>query len=267
MILSERYRTAFIHIPKCGGSSVRAALQIYHDSGAWPHNNAADHPDLGWTQFNHVPLAVLKQYFPDAFERVESFESFAISRDPLARFRSACAQRARQHLGFNIEDVSDARVRGMVDEVIAHLSRADGFPAVEFVHFTRQRDFVDLGGERIVKNVFPLERLDDFFAAISVHLEGDVRPQSRKRATYGYRSPVLRAVVPPLARATRRWMPKAAYQRVRSRVHGVVKRSYGEAGSKVFESDEVRDFASEFYAGDAELHRQALAERRAGHGA
>ena len=51
MILSDRYRFVFIHVPKCAGTSVRAAVAPYHDADSRFLKGVELHPDLGEIDF------------------------------------------------------------------------------------------------------------------------------------------------------------------------------------------------------------------------
>lgn len=93
MIINHQHRLVFIHIPKCGGTSVRNTLRHLHEGDAiWDVVGRQPHPALGVIAYNHLPLKSIKDHFPKLYEDISNYESFAIVRDPKIRFISSVSE-------------------------------------------------------------------------------------------------------------------------------------------------------------------------------
>jgi Sulfotransferase family len=157
VIISDAHRFAFVHIPKCAGSSIRQQLDrldSYHGAFSRP----GVHPVLGPIHYAHLPLAELQSCFPEQFDKILRFECFAIIREPGARFVSALLQHLQEFREVGTEMLSKDFV---LSEALAFIGRAAGATACrspQLVHFAPQNRFTHLDGERIVQNLF---RFDD----------------------------------------------------------------------------------------------------------
>ncbi|MEM1128011.1 MAG: sulfotransferase family 2 domain-containing protein [Bacteroidota bacterium] len=136
----------FIHVPKCGGTSVGRALGRRHTP--------------------HVPAAAFQALTPALFERARSF---AIVRDPLERllsifrhfghsiFASAEEQRRYVDLGLKADPQAAAR-RYLTDP--AFRRRLMGGTNAGRVGFTvSQADYLSYHGRCLVKTLFTLDQM------------------------------------------------------------------------------------------------------------
>ena len=73
-------RIAFIHIPKVAGTSIE---ELFKNNG-WEMEFHARHYDPYTPSPQHLTYESLKEFVPD----LDSLESFAVVRDPMARIRS-----------------------------------------------------------------------------------------------------------------------------------------------------------------------------------
>jgi hypothetical protein len=160
----ELNRVAFIHVPKCGGTSVTDQLKGLKN---WKWDQGLfRHPQLGLIALAHIPLRFLRTYYPEEFVKLVEFESFALVRDPHERFASAVFERLDWYGGVNRLRVTIEQALDEARRVIKWLEQNDTFCDAEYIHFCRQIDFVSLDGARIVKNIYPLEGM----AAFARHL-------------------------------------------------------------------------------------------------
>ncbi len=151
MVISDKYKFAFIHIPKCAGSSVRRANE-YEEDPFWDRK-FYDHPKLGKLHFTHLPLCILETYYPDTYERVLDYESFAIVREPMERFRSAVTQYCKTIEGYKSQDVSPELVRDTALQIIDYLQENPRSLDWRYIHFMPQSEYIYLRGIRVVKHV------------------------------------------------------------------------------------------------------------------
>lgn len=112
----------------------------------------------------HLPLSLLKAYFPEYFERLTSHFVFMFVRDPYARAISAFNE-ARSRIvseadpaGETVEN-RDAYVAALND-FIGRLTpeKLDGW-GTDYSHFIRQRDMAYLGAKLMVDCVMQSENL------------------------------------------------------------------------------------------------------------
>jgi Sulfotransferase family len=200
MIISDQHRFAFVHIPKCAGTSVRKALRPIDETiGKFDH--IAEHPELGPIHYGHITLSDLARHFPDHYAKVCAFRSMAIVRHPIDRFFSAIFQRLREFKGFEQSQISPVVVAAEAEALARHLSTAGKRLDLEYVHFNRQSDYVFNDGERIVGEVFALDRLADASAFIEACTGVRLAPDERENRTAALRmgslQPVVRALRAP----------------------------------------------------------------------
>lgn len=175
MLLSEELKFAFIHVPKCGGTSLRQ----YFRAMPGIHNPLAE--IRGQIPFptdpNHVQMAVLRDHAPDLLDRIAACTSYAVLRDPVSRFPSALAQHCKMFREQGMDEMSLSDLRRVTDEAIAHLQSGEVVRDRRYIHFERQTAFTHLDGVQVVTRLF---RLDN-----QAGLADDVAE------TTGYRAPAL----------------------------------------------------------------------------
>lgn len=252
MLISDEHGFAFIHIPKCAGTSVRAQLSPFAD---FVMKGGGEHPALGWVDRAHVPLFALREHFPEAWDRLQGKRSFAVVRDPRKRFRSSLMQHASFYLNKNLDEASEEEVARNADEVISRLRAADRLLPSELVHFQRQSDYIYLDGEKFVDEVAPLEKIGRLYAGLSGMIGQDLDPNKRRNQRVPLR---YKGLAGPLYKANdlaRDLLPSGLYHRLKSAALPIVSKS-PDAGPVAEEalSPAVEAFVTEFYADDLRLY-------------
>ncbi|PWE32901.1 hypothetical protein DDZ14_07350 [Maritimibacter sp. 55A14] len=258
MIVSDRFGFIFIHIPKCAGTSVRRALEDFHDGAPHFVESLGHHPAHGELDFTHLPLNLLAEIDPDVFAKLRSYATFAIVRDPMQRFQSAMAQRAKMYLKSEIAQLGEADIAAELDRVMSYLRSVPQVTAPEFIHFSRQSDFVFMDGERLVQTIFPVERLDDLAAAIGDTIGGTELAFGHANQTTVFRYPHLRQIAQTGSQQAKRLMPEPLHRWVRKSARRMMMKPKAQALLPAFDTAGVRDFVAEYYASDYDLHRGAL---------
>lgn len=258
MILSDRYRFVFIHIPKCAGTSIRNAVMPFHDADERFLKTVERHPELGEIDFRHLPLSLLREMDPEAFQKLENYESYALLRDPFQRFRSAMAQRAKMYLGREFAQLDDADIRGEIDKVIAYLQSEPAVIAPEYIHFARQSEFVEIDGRRVVRNLYPVERMETFVADLARHIGTDTLEVGHANRTTVFRYPQLGRLMYAGSALARRILPGPVHEKLRVSARKVFMKPGVSSKPSVFDEPDIRNFVKQYYAADAVLHRKAL---------
>lgn len=263
MIIDDAHRAAFVHIPKCGGTSV--SLQFSElDSYAGAFRRKGVHPALGSIHYAHIPLAHLEQHYPDEFEKIATYQSFALVRDPHDRFASATFQRLEEFGGasrLNVTsklDITSKQALGEAREVIRWLADRDTFCDLEYIHFSRQIDYVELRGQRIVDHVFPLENISDMAAALEAFCGIRFDPERRENTNFASNNRLLAMlhVAKPIYSRLTSW-------EFRKRVVGTLRRWNMHGPDSLYaelrQDPEVSSFVGDYYAMDFALYRSAKA--------
>ena len=158
MIILDELEFVYVHIPKCGGTSVKLANS----------NLELTSVDNGHDQMsNHVPLAHIKATDQELFKKICKYESFAHVRDPVARFRSALFEHSRNFLQLSSSDCDDASLLRLAYSLVDVLENTD-FPYPEkYEHFTPQHSYIEVDGECIIKHIRVIgdfRKINEFFA-------------------------------------------------------------------------------------------------------
>ena len=264
MIISDRFRFVFVHIPKCGGTSVRSALARFDErEHVYFSRGRSNHSQLGFLDYHHIPLALLRDYFEEDFECVQSYASFALARDPFARFPASLSERLIWQ-GRNLHDLTSREVAREADEVIERLSSPSlNLPVTEpdFIHFAKQVDYVDLDGQRVIDNIYPIEQLPDMLRRIGELAGAALENPQRKNERLLYNSKILHRADDLAQRIIVSSVPRCIWKPVFSLVKrhllefgALSKWSHRHAGA--FRSAKVHRFVAEFYADDVRLYEE-----------
>ncbi|GAM04472.1 hypothetical protein [Novosphingobium sp. MBES04] len=273
MLYVEEADLAFIHVPKNAGQSIRRAI-----GGCGRLSYAAMARDLGVdeptaeglmeepvtglsgidtaVQPEHVPLPFLKLAFPHSFERLQAAKSFIMVRPPRDRFLSALLQRIREYGGAAALRVDDPLVAQEARRICDWLEGRGPFCDMPYIHFSRQIDYAEIAGERIVSALFPLERTDALVAWVKreTGLELDVAHDHARREPKAWASslqPAVRFIGRNLLPKTLKkaiyplWMNSAAFANAASRYDAVRL------------DPDVERFIADYYAPDAALYAEA----------
>ena len=270
MIISDAYRFAFLHIPKCAGSNVRQALEQYDErykSLSAGLERYADskyifrpHGAEPFVDLPHLTLAQLQRHFPEEFFRITNYRSFAILRDPHERLMSSVSQRLRQYHGVLVQDLSDADMRQHLTRILGQVAGLFGESAqlpFDFIHFQPQSSYVEHDGQTLVDHPVAITRLDVLHRLLSEQLAdagNALEPfhLQRTNPTIAYRNPSLQVLARRFAgplNAVRRLLPESLKAAVRPALYSGDGNVFADFGR----SDEVRNFINRHYARDLEL--------------
>lgn len=264
MIISDRYRFAFVHIPKCAGTYVRNKLNPFDDTAGYFFRRVDRHPNLGLCDYQHIPLRELQQYFPSEFERISTYSAFAVLRNPFDRFPSSIAQRLREYKGLPFHTLSRVDLQSEVEGTINFLSKQDNIMDATYIYLARQSDYVELGGARVIHNLYSLRHVDVMLRhislligtellgmdSVSVTNQTDVYRNEGMRRMFEALRPILRGPVLSL-------LPDSVKKRFRTVLYKPSKQNI----PAVFKSTAIRSFVREYYRRDFEIY-ESIANNR-----
>lgn len=273
MIICNRHRFVFVHIPKCAGTSVRQPLAEFNEWRSAGPPWLVEHQELWLLDYGHIPLFTLRHYLNSDFDKVSGYWSFAVVRDPFDRFPSSVSQRLKMYGGGAIQNQTTKNIKAEIQRSIDFLSRQPRhqhqLPA-EYIHFQKQVDYVYLDGVQIVDSLYMVDEIGRLLQDVSVRtgvdflVEDDGGPKARQaNRSMVYRNESVRRLVDtsrPFARLIYRAFPKAAQQRLKSMIY-VHRNSRLDS---LFSSEYVTDFIKDYYHEDVMLFhavREARTER------
>jgi hypothetical protein len=254
MIISDRYKFAFIHIPKCGGTTVKHSLAGLDDR-AGLYSMVHYHEALGYIDFTHLPLSVMKNHFAYDYDCVRKYRSFALCRDPTDRFLSALLQRIVLYGSGRREILSRKEIIRQLEEVISYLSNNPLYTIDDYryIYFERQCRYVCLDGERIVDRVFRLNELDRLYEELRSYTGIQLTAESRKNQSLYARNAAVRFLAGKVWPIGRALLPDDGVATLRHRFRRYIYVPAQEQLRDIVRSQEIQDFIQEYYARDLEL--------------
>lgn len=172
-MISHHHRTVFVHIPKCGGQSIEQAfladLGLNWETRAPLLLRPNGDPRIGPPRLGHLLARDYARYHYISVELFQSYYSFSILRDPVARTLSFFNYMKLQDSHRQPIDFDTFLFKWLPKQL--ELSAADAVQqnsaSSSFFFVRPQVDFItDVDGTVMVKDLFLLEHIDSAFPAI-----------------------------------------------------------------------------------------------------
>ena len=224
MIISDEHSFAFIHIPKCGGTEIKSSLKKY-DSYLGFFDGNIDILGSETVDFTHLPMKIIEANFPDLFNKILNYESYAIIRDPVKRFSSGINQYVKSEFGRGIHDFTVPEINNIIDSIIFKLDARKINLDPTLIYFEPQVSFIYIDGIRVVKNIFPIQHMDNLIKDMQenhdvVFESGGVRPKNSSLNYRGSFTRHLAKLIPLGARSSvRRLLPIRLMNLIRSIIY------------------------------------------------
>lgn len=271
MIISDRHRFTFIHIPKCAGTSVRRLLEEFDSYEGAFTGRVDSHPALGQLDYVHIPLFTLRDYFPKEFSVIQNSWSFAVMRDPFARFASSVSQRLKMYGNRPIQKCSSDEVRRVIDESIEYLisqPRNEYLLPPEYIHFQKQVDYIQLNGELVVDRIYLVDEVEILLGDLEQVVGKDLlEPEAlgvqgaKANVSVVYRNDLVRYAIEHMRPVTTR-LGKILPERTKQRIREGIYIPRDKRMRDLFAQDYVRAFISNYYEDDIRLFEQVRKHRQ-----
>ena len=269
LIVCDEHKFVFVHIPKCAGTSIRKSLESRCRFDP-RFIGVEEHPELGKLDVTHIPLSILRKYFAETYQKVRTYDSFAVVRDPCERFPSSLFQRLKMYGEKPVETMSRKEFAQAVDATIARLANhsADEVLPYDYIHFQEQKTYVVDQGVQVVETLFPLESVSELFEHVGRIIGGvegaeGTTGNSHENRSEHFKTDFIGNIAAPLlplySRSIKQWLPRG-FRNLLSRMFLV---DQNTKFRDVFESTHVRQFVNEFYAEDFALFDQVMSQRAA----
>jgi len=253
MLLSTEFDFAFVHIPKCGGTSLRDSFRNMPGL----HNPLTDARSAipFETDPNHVQLCVLRDHAPGLLAHLEACTSYAVLRDPVERFPSALAQHCKMFQGTDLGDLSIPEIRELTEAAIAYLRSEDPVRDRRYIHFERQVRFTHLDGRRVVDRLFRLNDQAALVADVAATTGYRAPSLNESNAAANFRSATLQKIrlgfPRPIKRLVRDHMPLAGKRAIDQLFF---RPSLTQDRLEAILTPDVRNFIADHYAEDFKIH-------------
>ncbi len=257
MIISHKHHIVFLHIPKCGGTSIRNVLKPLHDDDPiWDVVGWRPHPILGRIGYGHLPLYALREHFPLIFQCISKYSCFAIVRDPKRRFVSSLSEYTRVVRKIDTAALELGHFIAAAEEVCGYLGENTKISDHSYIHFEKQVNYIRLDGEIIVDNLYHIRDIQLMIRDISL-LSGEklrqeevtVLNQSRMIKS-GSAKYVIDRLRPNLGRLLKGVMPLSMHRFITDSLYTPVK------GNDIWDAlpRSVKNFVLEYYVEDQSIH-------------
>lgn len=261
MIISENFNIAFVHIPKCAGTTLRFQLRRIDTTGNffWQRKAA---PDGTLLDHHHLTLAQLADHYPESFAKLQKAESFALIRNPAERFASATMQYMRSVRGLSLDRLTLDGI-GQEMRALARRFNAHGPPVDDprMVHFTPQTAFVFHQGQQVVKHLHPVERIDDLCGALVARTGVALSAERHANMSFLPRSRLAEQMLAIWPRPISYLLDHGGSGGVRGAMKSWMLRSFVMQPKEVLPPELIAladDIADNHYAGDRALHLAVL---------
>jgi len=252
MIISDSKKFVFVHIPKCAGTSVRSLLQMYDSTNGFFSLRVEPHQYFEMLDYQHIPLFILKKYFPIEYKKIEEYWSFSIVRDPYQRFQSSFSQRTKMYKGTLIHELTYKEIKTELDKTIDYLlktTKKNTLLDASYIHFQKQIDYIYLNDKKIIDSVFCIDSLDILFRELSQKFNINEEIKEIKNQTIIFRNNYLKFLIErgrPIINLVAKNFSEDIKEKIRSKVY--IPRN--NKSIKIFESNYIRNFIDEYYKDD-----------------
>ena len=151
MIISDSHKFIFIHIPKCGGTSIRNILKNYdtRNNYFWMHDYllGATHQDFKQPiDKAHMTIPIFKRLYPKDFDLIKEYTVFTFVRNPVKRIVSSFWETRKNLFAAYDKNQSDInekiKLQNIFNSYLSDIVHGISFLDLSFLHATPQNMFI-----------------------------------------------------------------------------------------------------------------------------
>ncbi|MHB2149543.1 sulfotransferase family 2 domain-containing protein [Calditrichota bacterium LG25] len=261
MIIIDSKKIFFIHIPKCGGTTIRKLLAPVDDTFL----NLKENEELllkGNIDIAHLPLFSVEEFLPYIYQKILYYDTYALIRDPYERFASSLTQRIKMYKKLNLREMNKNELKIEIDEVIDYLRKnntSNKLLDVEYIHFQKQKDYIYNKNQKIIKYIYTIEEIDQLIITL-------VEKINDKRVSYSFKAENQTLIyrfsfIKNFYKIAKNIKLNRAFNMLPSSFKKIFrnilykKQDYSKKFT-VFKSSYVLDFIKEYYREDIELYKK-----------
>ena len=177
MIISDTQKFIFLHIPKCGGTTIRKSLINFdtRNNYFWMFDYLpgaeSESPKLQVDKA-HMTLAIFKQLYPRDFELLNDYTVFAFSRNPIKRLISSFWEPRKKILKAFDENQFDINLKNKIQELfnlyLEKLVLSYSFLDSSYLHSTPQNMYVTFGNKVVTDVIIKLDDPTEGINSLSI---------------------------------------------------------------------------------------------------
>ena len=251
MVISDERRFAFVHIPKTGGTTIGRQLveRIPFDPAF--AGGVTDCPRFGRCYLQHLALWQIRDMAPKVLEKILVYDSMAIVRDPLDRFRSAVSQFTRNTQSRELSTLTRSELNETVDFILRGLHGPE-LGTMPFTFFRRQCDQIFLDGQRYVSRLFDYRDLKGARVHIERVLGITIDLEKTYRRTRNFR-PGYRQLRKGVAPAVKALLPARIYDRIKAGTTDMLETKSNPMLEQSLDTPRTDRMLRDFYGPDFDL--------------
>lgn len=261
MIISDKHKFVFIHIPKCAGTTVRKKIEPLDDTNGFFTKKCDNHKQLGIIDYVHIPLFILSRFFENEFDKIKNYTTFTVVRNPFDRFPSSIATHLSMYGQKPIRNLDKNDLKNEVDRIIDFLSKRKGnqeYLPHEYIHFQRQKDFIYINENKIIDKIYSVSSMDKLFREINEVVGVNLFEYSLERNNISkvYRNRIVKILMedvrPNLESLYKPILPDFLKKKLLNTF--LVKRD--AKFNALFQAEYISDFVKDYYAEDIKLFEE-----------
>ena len=262
MILCPTHGFAFVHVPKCAGSSIRQQIEAC-DPANIVFGRVGQHPVLGKIDYGHIPLFLLREHFPETYAFLISNDCYAVVRDPLARFGSALRQTLWAYHKKPMTLYTKQELREETLRIMDDVARDFDALPYHLTFFQRQQDFIRDQDNSVVENVYAIEHVDQLVLAISEKIGESLDQNMRANQNVSLRYKPIGGLAYKINDLLFRHAPSGLHKVIKRAVLPVLTKNNNAATeSGILDLPEVKSFVKAYYGVDYKVYYDAFGSRK-----
>ena len=237
---------------------MRKALAPYDDYDGWFEDRISYHPGFGKLDFVHLPLMTMQKVLPKEYEKLVSYDAYALVRDPMSRFQSAFSQHMKMYHGIELAQMQESDAKKKLNEIITSLNSAPYVVEPQFIHFARQSEFLMNDGARQVEHIYPVTRVNLLLQDLSNRSGQDIHLAAPLNETKIMRFPALQKPIIRTSKLVKDFLPNTVSDPIRRAARQLLMRPIHSKILPIFNTKPIINFVEQYYCEDYIVYEAAM---------